>query len=150
MYGIVFFLTNLLEYFLQDKAKDFSGSIEVGCDNESSIPQCFEEDKHIVCKDTDHDLIIAIRRRISQFPHLKWIAGWIEGHQDDHLPEEQLDPWARLNRDMDTQAKAYWRRIYQPEPNTPLNDPPEHRIFLAPWTVRIHGRAIVTKFKSII
>ena len=40
--------------------------------------------------------------------------------------------------------------IYQPEPDTPLNDPPEHRIFLAPWTVRIHGQAIVTKFKSNI
>ena len=152
LYGLVFFITTLLEYFYRDQATLVKGQItnvlglvHIGCDGESAITQCYDEEKHITSKHTSHDLIIAIRQRMHEFPNLTWVAGHIKGHQDDHVDYEDLDMWAQMNCDMDAGAKAFWSDTY-----TTLTDPPSHNISHSPWTTRINGHMIVIDFKQSI
>jgi len=57
-----------------------------------------------------HDLLSHIRYLIRASP-ISWQFRHVRGHQDDRSPYYQLDPWEKLNVDMDSLAKSYWETL---------------------------------------
>jgi hypothetical protein len=137
LYALVFVITSILEWKYGTDAKDFVGTINIGCDGLSALEQCFDEDKYFTSRKPDFDLVIAVRRRLAEFPGLMWCANHIEGHQDDDN-DAVLDEWAQQNVDMDTLAKAYRAEMF-PKLN---GMPPQHRVDYSPWMVFIEGQMI--------
>lgn len=109
-----------------------------------ALDQIFYENKHITCRDPDFDAIIACCRRRLESTNIKWEPVYIEGHQDDDTPYEKLDSWAKLNCDMDRQAKDRWQAENRPGMKPPLT----HQVYLAPWTFQVNGSTIIKSFKS--
>ena len=71
-------------------------------------------------KHSDFDIFWEIYTLRSCTP-VTWIPHWVKGHQDDHAEMNDLDPFARLNVEMDSQAKNYWHHLQttQPPPHSP-------------------------------
>ena len=136
LYGVIFFITTALEFFFQDKAREFEGTITIGCDGKSALERTFDEGVHVACRHPCSDLVIANRRRLYQFQKLQWHYHHIDSHQDKHTHYEDLDLWAQLNVDCDTRAKAHLRENFS-------TIPPNHTIFMAPWSLRINHQITV-------
>ena len=148
LYGIVHCLTALISFFLGDTAAAFSGSINTGCDGAIALTNCFSPGKGFTSSNSDYDLIIAIRRRLRQYPELSWQPQHIKGHQDDSMDFDELDVRAQLNVKCDSWAKARWRRCVQ-QFQQRLR-PPQIAIQNAPWVVRINGNLITKNIKEAL
>jgi hypothetical protein len=116
--------------------------VNIGCDGLSALEQCFDEDQYFTSSRPDFDLVIAVRRRLAEFPRLNWCANHIEGHQDDDK-DAVLDEWAQQNVQMDTSAKAYRAEMFVKLDGMP----PQHRVDYSPWMVFIEGQ-MITKWVS--
>ena len=82
------------------------GKITIGFDGKSAMDRLNHSDSD-VSRVTDFDLLKLIRHLIDVLPiRIEW--HWVEGHQDDHKPWEELDHWAQHNILMDNLAKSYW------------------------------------------
>ena len=71
LYGIVFALTSLLEFYLGGAAASFHGLIEVGCDGLLALEQCFLPCGSFTSQHPDFDMITATRQRTSEFPEIE-------------------------------------------------------------------------------
>jgi hypothetical protein len=140
LYGMVFSITSLLEWKYGPQANEFHGMINISCDGESALNQAFEPDRYFTCRNPSSDLIIAIRRRIAEFPRLNWCYNHIYGHQDDDA-DAVLDEWAQQNVEMDQMAKEYRTKLYAELQGVP----PQHPIDYAPWTVSVDGELLTKK-----
>jgi hypothetical protein len=137
-----------LDFLLKDDAKLFTGIAPVGCDGERALLNCFIPGKGITASQSDHDLIIAIRRQIAKYPNLDWQHHHIKGHQDQHQELENLDLWEQLNVKCDNWAKEHWRRCTMYTDNT--FSPPQIAIQNAPWAIRIQGNLISKHIKATL
>ena len=146
LYGLVFFITTMLEYFLHEDAYLCKGGVSIGCDGESALKYCFEQHKTLKVSDADFDLIIAICKRMYQFPNFQWHYQHIPGHQDKHIAYEKLDIWGQTNIDMDGSTKAYWRKVYHSQ--GPI--PPRHDIYMSPWSIVIDEVPVRYKLKETL
>jgi ribonuclease HI len=74
--------------------------LQVGCDNKSALQNCFDHQTHphISGRDSDFDVLLAVRSLISSLPKIDWRH--VKGHQQG--PE--LDIWAKLNNHVDVLA----------------------------------------------
>ena len=88
-----------------------------------------ERAKDIVSQDwdpspsrTDFNLIHNIHAKIKKLPiTITWHH--IKGHQDNHVPFEDLDFLAKMNVDMDSRAKEFlWENVDHPVPNHMFSD----------------------------
>jgi hypothetical protein len=168
LYAIVFFITTAIEWYYRANAQSFTGTIEVGCDGLSALNQCYGEYDGFNSNSPDYDLIIAIRRRMAEFPGITWIPRHIESHQDDKRKKRKkkkkglrsqlrstspssrisaakpsprngpLDYWAQKNVDMDHSARSYLEEQY----NLLNGNPPQHAVDRAPWYIVLNGKFI--------
>ena len=148
LFGQVYILTSLIDFLLQDNAKSLSGTIHIGCDGESALNHCFSPAKCLTSSSSDYDMIIAIRRRLYQYPNLEWKTHHIKGHQDDHQNFEDLDPWAQLNVQCDRWAKERWHYLEQQHGESLY--PPQVAIQNAPWAIRINGNLVNKHLKATL
>ncbi len=91
------------------------GSVTIACDCLSAISN-LSKTYEPGPGQPHHDLLSHIRYLIRSSP-VSWTFRHVRGHQDDHSPYLQLDPWEKLNVDMDGLAKSYWETLSnQPTP----------------------------------
>jgi hypothetical protein len=111
------------------------GTIEVACDGKSALQQAQWSEDFINTNYPHYDMILAIRsiRLLTQ-----WTWSWrhVKGHQDDTGTE--LDYWAQLNMEMDTDAKRHWEE-------TQSVATPVQRIWGEPWSIWLGSKKITSK-----
>ena len=118
------------------------GQIQVGCDGKEALYRVLSPDFEPSPRDAHFDLIIATRAAIASTT-IKWSYRWVKGHQDDD-PTRELDIWARLNVDMDTQAKCHWEEHYATAQQC------QQYIQGEPWPVWIGGNKICHSLRTQI
>jgi hypothetical protein len=107
------------------------GSITAGCDGISALRQAQKFSDFIDPNLPQFDLIMAIRKIISQTEwHWEWIH--VKGHQDKGKPVKDLDCWIQWNVQMDAAAKRKWL-ISSKHYINPL-------ILGEPWQTEIDGK----------
>ena len=130
LYGIAKFLSRLHQHH------DLSGGqITVACDCKGALERT-QSDRPPRPKDPDADLYMEIYHVKLTTPVL-WNTRWVKGHQDDNRDVRELDPWAKVNIDMDRQAKGYWQRLNNNRPR-PFSLPDSPDV----WSLWIHGQRI--------
>jgi hypothetical protein len=101
IYSIMVAITKLCNFFDIQQ-----GAIELGCDGQSALDKAFNHVALIRLEDSNHDLLQAIRYLWASSP-LQWKFRHFRGHQDDHADVRDLDRWAKLNIEMDANAKQH-------------------------------------------
>jgi hypothetical protein len=101
IYSIMVCTKKLCEYF-----QITSGFITLGCDGQSALDKAFNQVSILQVGESNYDLLFATRTLWAHSP-LTWTFKHIRGHQDDHLPQDKLDRWAKLNIEMDMKAKKH-------------------------------------------
>ena len=119
-----------------------NGSIEVGCDGEGPLLQCFDPDRWVDSNAFHFDLIMAVRKKLQRSP-LIWKFRHIRSHQDTLKEWNTLNRWEKLNVHMDELAGRLRERT---------NDRrAEYRycgeIQDAPPGVYVEGNKVVSKLK---
>ena len=98
------------------------GSLVLGLDGDEARKAIFDYDLPKVDAPS-YDLIRSIKSKLQSLPFTV-TSRHIKGHQDKLAHRSQLDRWANLNIDMDTQAKAILAKAAQSTqafPNQPLS-----------------------------
>jgi hypothetical protein len=111
-----------------------SGYIEVACDGKSALQQAQWSEDFINTRYPHYDLILAIRA-IRNLSNWKWAWRHVKGHQDSAGGE--LDFGAKLNVQMDCEAKQHWSNTYG-------SDSPIH-IWGEPWRVWAGSKKITSE-----
>ena len=106
-----------------------SGSILIGCDNQSAIGSC-DQDFIPHTRHQNFDFLHAIRSFLLRSP-LTWHAQHIHGHQDTKNPGKPLTFLEQLNVHMDSLAKSYWFHIVSN--STIMPSPPIYEIADSGW-----------------
>jgi len=88
------------------------GAIQFGCDGLGPLQRCFDPWHDTPVAAPHSDLIKAIRAALAASP-ITWKWLHIRGHQDETVDRSQLDQWALLNIEMDTNAKAWLEHLLQ-------------------------------------
>jgi len=104
MLGIVLYLKKLCQDHQIDR-----GKITLACDCDSALRTCFY-DEYDDAKQSNHDMIHAIRSNIASLP-TQVIPEQVKGHKDDVISKDQLTQTEQLNVEMDFLAKAHWETL---------------------------------------
>ncbi len=122
-----------------------SGSGILACDNISSL-RVFEVD---FCPDPSQecfDLIQAIWSILKSSP-IRWQATHVDGHMDDKS-KRPLTRLERLNVEMDTRAKAWWRHLYLTPAIPP--SPIHHTIHREGWSIWNGNQKIIRPHRKVL
>jgi hypothetical protein len=115
------------------------GSITAGCDGISALRQAQKSSDFIDPNLPQFDLIMAIRKIISQTVwHWEWIH--VKGHQDKGKPIKDLDCWSQWNVQMDAAAEHKWL-ISSKHYINPL-------ILGEPWRTEIDGKKVTSNIRE--
>ena len=148
LFGLVYCLTALVEYFQGAEASSFAGSIPIGCDGETALFNCFSPGRGFTTSNSDYDLIIAIRRRLSHFPSIEWQPQHITGHQDDLVDFEDLDLRSQLNVQCDEWAKEWWHTCARRSNHNLC--PSQNPVQNAPWAIKIGDQLVSKNLKTAL
>ena len=148
IYGLVFAITSLLNYYFGKQASKFECSINIGCNGQAALNNCFLFDKCLTSSHPNYDIIIAIRRLMHRYPRIQWKAHHIQGHQDSAKAYSELDLWEKLNVECDARAKSWWRHCVD-SPNS-TGYPPQISVQNAPWAVLIGDQLVTKDLKSVL
>jgi hypothetical protein len=110
-----------------------AGQIELACDGKSALQQAQWQEDFINTSSPHYDLILAIRS-IRNISHWTWSWRHVKGHQDSTGAE--LDFWAWLNIQMDSNAKQHWSDKHA---STPPN-----KVWGEPWRVWLGNKKIAS------
>ena len=107
-----------------------SGSVTIGCDNESSI-LIFDPGFVPNPQKDSYDMVMALWTLLRESP-ITWNAIHVDGHQDDkkNFPLTRLE---NLNVEMDSTAKAFWNHLYLHEQHSMI--PPHHQVHGEGWSI---------------
>ena len=113
-------------------------SITISLDNKSAITSC--QKGHPKASNSCYDLLLDIHRRLQALPiSITW--HWVESHQREQ--GKTMDRWARLNDEMDTQAKEHLNRCKgQSNPNQPLPSAQAYLFHQGKVLSRVHTKTI--------
>ena len=84
------------------------GLITIGCDNKGVV-DALNGYRRPNSRWKSFDLVCRIRKKMEQ-SQIKWVMKHIYGHQDEKLPIEELDEWAKTNVKCDKGAKEYMKK----------------------------------------
>ena len=87
------------------------GIVHIGCDNDSALARCLDEDWTCQCPTENWDVIQCTRHIISQLP-ISLFPVMVTGHLDKNIPYEHLNRKEQLNVDCDTLAKLWWKQTH--------------------------------------
>ena len=91
-----------------------NGQITVACDCRSALDKVMlPQFPHP--KNPNFDILAEIYN-LRHDTNIQWLPKWVKGHQDDHRRQAELDPWARINIEMDTLAKMHWEKLNNRRP----------------------------------
>ncbi len=108
-----------------------NAKITIACDNISALHQALNKEQPITSKHLDHDLLLAIRKKMKQFT-IQWLYMHIRGKQDEKKMTNELNHLEVLNVEMDLLAKKALS-------TTPLV-PPIFDVDGCPWSIWIDGK----------
>ena len=93
-----------------------SGGVTLACDCISAL-QRVTQPNDPPPKTPHYDIITACRSELLKSP-FQWRFRHVKGHQDNYRSYDLLDPFSRLNVDMDLLAKSYWHMLdaHRPPP----------------------------------
>lgn len=114
-----------------------SGSVVIGCDNDTALDRCFDLDWYIDTSAENWDIIKAVRHITATLP-ITIIMQRVEGHRDNEVPWEDLNLFEQLNVQCDSMAKLYWQDTSTS--TTPVIVP---QLPGEGWSVHIQGTKIV-------
>jgi hypothetical protein len=134
MYSICLMTEILCEHF-----KIQTGAIEIACDGLSPLQKCAIMDERGRPQNKHYDFIDAIRAKIAKSP-LTWTLRHVKGHQEG----DDLDIYARLNEEMDTACKQWWKE----SEFTPL--PKQQLIHGEPWAVFLGGTKVTSQLRNTL
>ena len=107
--GLLAIVTILLaicnKYDIQD------GIVHIGCDNDTALARCLDEEWKCKCPDENWDIIQGTRHIISQLP-LSLFPVMVTGHLDKNISYVDLNRKEQLNVDCDTLAKLWWKQTH--------------------------------------
>ena len=117
------------------------GAIELGCDGQSALDKSFNHVALIRIEDSNHDLLQAIRYLCASSP-LQWKFCHVRGHQDDHADARDLDRWAKLNIEMDANAKQHM--------SIARRSPRHFMVASEPWSIWYQGQKITLDLSNTV
>jgi hypothetical protein len=116
-----------------------TGGITIACDNILAFQNSFEDHKLPRLSKVDHDLLYAIKNKLSCLPnafhHLH-----IKGHQDDKIPEGDLDRWSLLIIEMDALAKSAMQHWSETQSCQEIEG--------KPWSIWANGWKLIKNLNS--
>ena len=136
IYSIMVAVTKLCKFFEIQQ-----GAIELGCDGQSALDKAFNHVALIRIEDANHDLLQAIRYLWASSP-LQWKFRHVRGHQDDHADARDLDRWAKLNIEMDANAKQHM--------SIARRSPRHFMIASEPWSIWYQGQKITSDLSNTV
>jgi hypothetical protein len=87
------------------------GIVHIGCDNDTALARCLDEDWQCKCPDENWDIIQSTRYIISKLP-LSLFPVMVTGHLDKNISYDNLNRKEQLNVDCDTLAKLWWKQTH--------------------------------------
>jgi hypothetical protein len=116
--------------------------LTIGCDGEAAVKQVSKQRQDLRLDEKQADILGAVR---STSQRLGFPVNFchVDGHQDDHVDESELDIWGRLNVLMDRRAKAHWRTVAAQGHVHP-------RLPNEPWCLKIGERKVSCNIKEEI
>jgi hypothetical protein len=103
-------ITSILQVIC-DRFDLHSGIVHIGCDNDSALARCLDEDWMCNSPTENWDIIQATRHAISSLP-ISLFPIQVTGHLDKHTKYEDLLRKEQLNVNCDTLAKLWWKQTY--------------------------------------
>jgi hypothetical protein len=100
LYGILTMLSTICSLY-----QLMSGNITIACNKFFALNNSLEEFRSPKISDAEHDLIYTIKHGITSLP-ISYQIHHVKGHQDDVLPQKDLDRWSLLNIEKDKLVKS--------------------------------------------
>ena len=107
--GLLAIVTVLLAICNKHDIQD--GIVHIGCDNDTALARCLDDEWKCKCPDENWDIIQGTRHIISKLP-LSLFPVMVTGHLDKNRSYEDLNRKEQLNVDCDTLAKLWWKQTH--------------------------------------
>jgi hypothetical protein len=118
-----------------------SGSIDIACDGASALNKIFSCVSVLSIDDPCYDLIFSAQTLWKNSP-LIWKPRHVKGHQDDNTSFDKLDPYSKLNVEMDSTAKAFMPMAYR----TPCH----FTTVCEPWSIWVNNHKLTQELDSTV
>ena len=127
LFAMVIFINALCLYH---RISDKGLTMTIACDNQHAI-QVFDQGFLPDPRDKNFDLVHALWATVKESP-ISWQCRHVKGHQDRH--SSTFTRMERLNIEMDSLAKTYWRHLYA-NPNGPTISPQFRPLHNEIWSI---------------